>query len=62
VGVELSDEGSFSLATVVCEVEKDNRLVLPAPFGCAIEDARDEAEKAIRNLAVEMGSISVKPV
>ena len=26
----------------------------------AIEDARGEAEKAIRDLAVEMGSISVK--
>ncbi len=40
--------GSFNLATVVW-------------FGCAIEDARDDAEKAIRDLAVEMGSISVEP-
>jgi hypothetical protein len=36
------------------------RLVLSVPFGCAIEDARDEAEKAIRELVVEMGSISAK--
>ncbi len=35
-------------------------LVLPVPFGCAIEDARDEAEKAIRNLGAEIGPISVK--
>jgi hypothetical protein len=41
-------------------LDDDKRLVLPVPFGCAIEDARDEAEKAIRILAVEMGSISVK--
>ena len=40
--------------------QKDKRLVLPVPFGCAIEHARDEAEKAIRDLAVEIGSISVK--
>ena len=49
-----------SVLTVVWENEKDKRLVLPVPFGCAIEDARDEAEKAIRDLAVEIGSISVK--
>jgi hypothetical protein len=45
---------------VVWENEKDKRLFLPVPFGCAIEDLRDEAEKAIRDLAVEIGSISVK--
>ena len=56
----LSDDGSFNLAAVVWQNEKEKRLILPVPFGCAIEDARDEAEKAIRNLAVEMGSISVK--
>ena len=49
-----------SFVTVVWESEKDKRLVLPVPFGCAIEDARGEAEKAIRDLAVEIGSISVK--
>jgi hypothetical protein len=59
-GVELSDQGSFNLAAVVWESEKDKRPVLPVSFGCAIEDARDEAEKAIRDLAVEIGSISVK--
>ncbi len=48
------------MVTVVWENEKNKRLILPIPFGCAIENARDEAEKAIRNLAVEMGSISVK--
>jgi hypothetical protein len=56
----MSDDGSFNLATVVWENEKDKRVVLPVPFGCAIEHARGEAEKAIRDLAVEMGSISVK--
>jgi len=56
----MSDDGSFNLATVVWESEKDKRLILPVPFGCAIEDARDEAEKAIRNLTVEIGSISAK--
>ena len=60
MGVDTPDDGSFNLATVVWENEKDKRLVLPVPFGCAIEDARDEAEKAIRDLAVEIGSISVK--
>jgi hypothetical protein len=59
VGVKLSDEGSFNLATVVWENEKDKKLVLPLPVGCAINDARDEAEKAIRDLAVEMGSIFI---
>ena len=38
-----------SSVTVVWESEKDKRLVLPVPFGCAIEHARGEAEKAIRN-------------
>ena len=56
----LFGDGSFNLATVVWESEKDKRLVLPVPFGCAIEDGRGEAEKAIRTLAVQMGSISVK--
>lgn len=56
----LSGDGSLNLATVVWENEKDKRLVLPVPFGCAIYDLRDEAEKAIRNLASEIGSISVK--
>ena len=55
-----SRDGSFNLATVVWENEKDKKLVLPIPSGCATEEARDEAEKAIRDLAVEMGSISVK--
>jgi hypothetical protein len=50
-----SRDGSFNLATVVWENEKDKRLLLSVPFGCAIENARDEAEKAIRDLAVEMG-------
>ncbi len=48
------------MATVIRESEKNKRPVLPVPFGCAIEDARDEAEKAIRNLAAEIDSISVK--
>jgi hypothetical protein len=56
--VRPSGEGSFNLATVVCDDQKDKRLV-PVPFGCAIEHARGEAEKPIRDLAVEMGSISV---
>jgi hypothetical protein len=56
----LSDQGRFNLATAVWESEKNKRPVLPVPFGCAIEDARDEAEKAIRDLAVEMGLISVR--
>lgn len=54
-----SRDVSFYLATVVWEIEKGKKLVLPFP-GCAIEHARGEAEKAIRDLAVEMGSISVK--
>jgi hypothetical protein len=58
VGVELSGVGGFNLATVVWENEKDKRLVLLVPFGCAIEDGRDEAERSIRNLAAEIGSIS----
>jgi hypothetical protein len=51
VGRGCSRDGSFNLATVVWENEKDKKLVLPVPFGCAIdcdiEDARDEAENAI---------------
>jgi hypothetical protein len=50
----MSDDGSFNLTAVVSENEKDKRLILPVLFGCAIENARDEAEKAIRNLAVEI--------
>ena len=59
MGVEFFGDGSFNLATIVWESEKDRRLVHPVPFGCAIEDARDEDEKAIGNLAAEMSSISV---
>jgi hypothetical protein len=58
----MSDDGSFNLATVVWESEKDRRLVHPVPFGCAIEDGSDEAGKAIRELAAEIGSISVRPL
>jgi hypothetical protein len=49
--------GGFNLATGVSENEKGKRRVLPFPFGCAIEDAGDEAEKAIREVVVEIGSI-----
>jgi hypothetical protein len=39
---------------------KDKWLILPVSFGCLIEHARDEAERAFRDPAAEMGSISVK--
>ncbi len=52
----LVQKGSF--VTVVWERKKDKRLVLPVPFGCAIEHARGEAEKAIR----DSGSPSIREI
>ena len=50
VGVEAHapGDGSFNLATVLWENEKD-KAVLPVPFGCAIEHARDEAAAVAPN-------------
>ena len=48
-----------SFVTLQWSNEAGKRLGLPIPFGCALEDIPAEAEKALRDLSKEIGTIAV---
>jgi hypothetical protein len=50
-----------SLVTLVWDDDPEQRVYLPVPYGCDIGSVRDEAEKAMRDLAAETAAILVKP-
>jgi hypothetical protein len=48
-----------SIVYVSWEDEPEKNLGLVVPFGCSLEDARDEAAKAVQALAAELASATV---
>ena len=48
-----------STVHVVWDDGSERRLGLEVPFGCSLDDAQAEAEKAVRALAVEIAAIPV---
>lgn len=40
--------------------DPEKGVALPVPYGCGLDDVRDEAEKALRALAAETAAISVR--
>jgi hypothetical protein len=49
-----------SLVTMVWDDDPEKRVALPVPYGCGLDRVQAEAEKAMRTLSAETGSISVK--
>jgi hypothetical protein len=48
-----------SIVYVYWEDEPEKNLGLVVPFGCSLEDVRDEAAKAVQALAAELASATV---
>ena len=49
-----------SLVTMVWDDDPEKRVALPVPYGCGLDHVQAEAEKAMRALSAETGSLSVK--
>jgi hypothetical protein len=49
-----------SLVTMVWDDDPEKRVALPVPYGCDLDRVQAEAEKAMRALSAETGSILVK--
>jgi plasmid stabilization system protein ParE len=49
-----------SIVYVRWEDDAEKNLGLIVPYGCRLEDARDEAAKAVQALAAELASATVK--
>ena len=49
-----------SLVTMVWDDDPEKRVALPVPYGCGLDRVQGEAEKAMRELSAETGSLSVK--
>ena len=49
-----------SLVTMVWDDDPEKRVALPVPYGCGLDRVQAEAEKAMRALSAETGSILVK--
>jgi hypothetical protein len=39
--------------------DPEKNVALPVPFGCSLDDVRDEAEKALRALSAETATLAV---
>ena len=48
-----------SIVYVRWQDDAEKHLGLIVPFGCNIDDAREEAAKAVQELAAELGSATV---
>jgi hypothetical protein len=51
-----------SIVTLVWDSDPEKRVAVPVAFGCALDHVRTEAEKALRELAVETAALVVNPV
>jgi hypothetical protein len=49
-----------SIVTMVWDDDPEKRVALPVPYGCSLDRVQAEAEKAMRALSAETGSMSVK--
>jgi len=45
---------------MVWDDDPEKRVALPVPYGCSLDRVQAEAEKAMRALSAETGSMSVK--
>ncbi len=59
VGVTHEFEKKRSLAILVWNDDPEKKISVPIPFGCPFDSTRQEAEKAVRDLANEMMTIAV---
>ena len=50
----------WSIVYVRWEDDAEKKLGLIVPYGCSLDDARDEAAKAVQALAAELASATVK--
>ena len=48
-----------SIVTLVWDGDPEKRVALPVPFGCGLDRAQAEAEKAMRELSAETATIAV---
>ena len=48
-----------SIVYVRWQDDAEKNLGLVVPFGCSLDDAREEAAKAVQALAAELGSATV---
>lgn len=48
-----------SIVTLVWDDDPEKRVALPVPFGCGLNSAQVEAEKALRDLSSETAFIAV---
>ena len=60
VGVHHDLARKQSVARLVWDGEPEKGLSLPVPFGCALADLPDAAEKAVRALSGELAVIPVR--
>ena len=49
-----------SIVTMVWDDDPEKRVALPVPYGCGLDRVQAEAEKAMRALSADTGSMSVK--
>jgi hypothetical protein len=47
---------------LVWDNDPEKRVAVPVAFGCTLDHVRTEAEKALRELAVETAALVVNPV
>jgi hypothetical protein len=59
VGVTHEFQKKRSLALLVWNDDPEKKISVPIPFGCPVDRTRQEAEKAVRDLAKEMATIAV---
>jgi hypothetical protein len=59
-GLHHDTDRKRSIVYVRWEDDAEKNLGLIVPFGCSLEDAREEAAKAVQALAVELVSATVK--
>lgn len=59
-GVHHDADGKRSMVYVRWQDDPEKRLGLVVPFGCSMDNLKDEAEKAIMKLAAELASATVK--
>lgn len=58
-GLHHDTSRKLSLVYVRWQDDAEKNLGLIVPFGCSLDDAREEAVKAVQALAAELGSATV---
>jgi hypothetical protein len=58
-GLHHDTSGKRSIVYVHWEHDPEKRLGLPVPFGCSMDDLKNETEQAVKALSTELASASV---